>query len=96
MPLCKDKHGSRVVDAVWRHSEVAKKEELAEILLTNEEELTGDFYGQIILRNCNISHYKKKQAAWQEQQRVTEKKRQLFQDIIEDEQPAPKKVKRNK
>ena len=94
MALCKDKHGSRVVDVVWRQSEISKKEELAEILLTNEEELMGDFYGQIVLRNCNISHYKKKQASWQEQQRVMEKKRHLFEDIItEEEHPALKKVK---
>lgn len=82
--LCKDKHGSRVVDMLWKQSEVQRKQELAEQLITHEEELSVNYYGKIILRNCNISHYKKKQAVWQDAERATEKRRELFQDILED------------
>ena len=81
--LCKDKYGSRVVDILWRQSEVQQKQELAEQLIPHEEELSANYYGKIILRNCNISHYKKKQAAWQDVERATEKRRELFQDILE-------------
>ena len=83
--LCKDKHGSRVVDVLWRQSEVQRKQELAEQLIAREDELYANYYGNIILRNCNISHYKKKQTAWQDVERATEKRRELFQNIIEDE-----------
>ena len=82
--LCKDKHGSRVVDVLWRQSEVQRKQELAEQLIAHEDELFANYYGKIILRNCNISHYKKKQAVWQDVERAAERRRELFQDIIED------------
>ena len=82
--LCKDKHGSRVVDMLWKQSEVQHKQELAEQLMAHEDELSANYYGKIILRNCNISHYKKKQAVWQDAERATEKRRELFQDILED------------
>ena len=80
--LCKDKHGSRVIDVLWRQSEVQRKQELAEQLIAHEDELFANYYGKIILRNCNISHYKKKQAAWQDVERATERRRELFQDIL--------------
>lgn len=82
--LCKDRQGSRVVDVLWRQSEVQRKQELAEQLMAHEEELFANYYGKIVLRNCNISHYKKKQTAWQDVERATEKRRELFQDILED------------
>ena len=82
--LCKNKHGSRVVDVLWRQSEVQRKQELAEQLIAHEDELFANYYGKIILRNCNISHYKKKQAVWQDVERAAERRRELFQDIIED------------
>lgn len=72
------------MDALWRHCEVGRKEGLARELLAHEEELSEDFYGRIVLRNCNIAHFKKKQAAWQEVQEASDKRRQLFQDIISD------------
>ena len=58
------RHGSRVVEVVWRHSEVGCKQGLAQELLEHEEQLKEDFFGKIVLRNCNITHYKSKQAAW--------------------------------
>ena len=85
MVLCKDKHGSRVVDMFWRQSEVQRKQELAEQLIAYEDELFANYYGKIILRNCNISHYKKKQAVWQDVERAAERRRELFQDIVEDQ-----------
>ncbi len=80
--LSKDKHGSRVVDALWRNCEIVHKDQLAQSLLSCEEELSNEFYGQIVLRNCNIAHYKRKQDSWREEERVEDKKRALFEDII--------------
>lgn len=84
IPLCKDKHGSRVVDAVWRNCEVSKKEILAQELLSHENELSDDFYGQIVLRNCNIAHYRRKQAVYQEREKATEKTWEIFRDILDE------------
>ena len=80
--LCMDKYGSRVVDVLWRLSEVKKKEELATTLLSHEEELSSDFHGSIVLRNCNIAHFRKKQEGWVESQRAVNKRQAIFQDIL--------------
>ena len=90
--LCQDKHGSRVVDAVWKHCEVSKKGALASELLKHEDELTASFFGKIVLRNCNIAHYKRKQVAWQELQRAKDKKRELFRDITDSPASGRKKM----
>ena len=75
------------MDAIWRNSEVAVKERLAEELLTHEAELADDFYGRIIMRNCNIAHYRRKQSIWQKESAVT-KTQELFRGILEDESTA--------
>lgn len=80
--LCKDKHGSRVVDVVWQKCQVDRKEGIAAILLANEEELSADFHGGIVLRNCDIAHFRKKQAGWLEGQKAVSKRRELFEDIL--------------
>jgi hypothetical protein len=72
------------VDVVWRRSQVERKEEVAALLLAHEEELLADFHGGIVLRNCDIAHFKKKQTGWVEEQRAINKKREMFQDILED------------
>ena len=81
VPLCKDKHGSRVMDALWRSSDVTVKESLAERLIAHEAELTEDFYGRIVMRNCNVAHYRRKQAVWQEK---APNALELFEDILDD------------
>ena len=93
--LCKDKHGSRVVDTVWRNCEVSKKESLAQELLSHKHELLEDFYGRLVLRNCNIVRYRKKQeGGWQEKERASERMKELFRDILEE--PVEKKGKRKR
>lgn len=82
MLLCVDKHGSRVVDTIWEKSEMSKKEEIATLLLAHEEELGADFYGGIVLQNCQIAHFRKRQAGWLEEQRAKKKKREMFADIL--------------
>ena len=82
LPLCTDRSGSRVVDAVWRHCEVKRKNTIAKKMLVLEEKLASDFYGRIVLRNCNVAHYKKKQAVWQGDQRAVAHRRNLFRDIV--------------
>ena len=66
---------------LWRQSKVQQKQELAEQLIAHDELFTN-YYGKIILRNRNISHYKKKQAVWQDVERATERRRELFHDIL--------------
>ena len=72
------------MDAIWRNSEVTMKESLAEDLLVHEAELADDFYGRIVLRNCNVAHYRRKQAVWQQKATAVAKTRELFHDILDD------------
>ena len=72
------------MDALWRSSEVSLKESLAEELIAHEAELAEDFYGRIVMRNCNLSHYRRKQAMWQEKTVTAANARELFHDILED------------
>lgn len=82
---------------LWKLSQLAEKEEMAKQLLAHEEELSADFHGSIVLRNCNMAHFKKKQAGWLEQQRAADKKRELFQDLLEGpSQPAVDSVRNKK
>lgn len=60
--LCVNKHGSRVVDVLWRSSDVAKKEEITALLLAHEEQLAADFHGAIVLRNCSVACYWKQRS----------------------------------
>ncbi len=85
--LCTDKHGSRVIDGVWKNCEIGQKESLAQELLAHEDELISNFYGRIVLHNCNITHYKRKQVAWKERERGVAKRREEFRDILEDRHP---------
>lgn len=94
--LSKDRYGSRVVDAVWRNCEISRKDQLAQALLSAEKELSEDFHGQIVLSNCNIAHYKRKQDLWRDKERAAEKRRTLFEDIIGEDsvQSLPKKKRK--
>lgn len=64
---------------------MGQKESLVQELLTHEGSLGDSFYGRIVLRNCNVTHYKRKQAAWQSGQQAAERKRELFRDIVTDD-----------
>ena len=90
--LSKSKHGSRLVESVWRHCTVSQKEAIVSELLASEEELSADFYGKFVLRNVNASHFKRKQNVWQTQQEMAGKRRELFQDIIGDDSGIQEEV----
>lgn len=72
------------MDAIWRNSDVTVKDNLAEKLLVHNAELSDNFYGRIVLRNCNIGQYKRKRALWQKEGEATDKTQELFHEILED------------
>ena len=75
---------------------MATKESLVEELLKHEEELTADFYGRIVMRNCNVNHYKRRQVVWEKKMETVTSTRQLFRDILEDEPPCAAEIKKTK
>ena len=73
------------MDAVWRSSDISVKESLAEELMAHEEELADSFYGRIVMRNCNVAHYKRRQSVRDGAAAAATNTRKLFHDILEDE-----------
>ena len=83
MKLSKEKHGSRVVDCCWKHTEVKDKQLIANELLKGEKELADNYYGKFVLRNCNIEYYKKKGDLTEASFNSKEKVKKMFSDIID-------------
>lgn len=72
------------MDTIWRNSDVSTKENLAEKLLAHHAQLSDNFYGRIVLRNCNITHYRRKQTVWLGEEEVVDETRQLFHESLEE------------
>ena len=75
---------------------MSKKESLAQELLSHKHELSEDFYGRLVLRNCNIVHCRRKQGGWQEKERASERTRELFRDILEEPVEEGKRKRKRK
>ena len=81
--LSKEKHGSRVVDCCWKHTELKDKQLIVNELLKGEKELADNYYGKFVLRNCNIEYYKKKGDVTEGNFNSKEKVKKMFSDIID-------------
>ena len=52
-------------------------------LLAGEKELTDNYYGKFVMRNCNIEYYKKKGCLREGSYSSKEKVKRMFSDIVE-------------
>ncbi|PFX35048.1 nucleolar protein 9-like [Stylophora pistillata] len=93
--LACEKQGSHVVETCWRQAEVRYKEAITQELLFSEQQLNGNFYGRIVLRNCGVEHLKRKDKTWFEKEQKAVKKRKFLEEILEERQDIKhtKKVK---
>ncbi|XP_063902584.1 nucleolar protein 9-like [Zophobas morio] len=82
--LAMDKYGSRVLEAIWASADIAFKEFIADSLLGEEQQISSNMYGKIVMKKCNIDFYKRKKTAWLEKQEANQKKQELFKDILEE------------
>jgi hypothetical protein len=55
---------------------------IMEQLLKHEDRLRGSFFGRIIARNSNLEDYKRRQNDWIKQHESSEKKMEVFKDIL--------------
>lgn len=60
------------------------KEAITEELANSEQQLKGNLYGRIVLRNCGVEHFKRKDKTWHEREQKATKKRKLLEEILED------------
>ncbi|KAL6062626.1 hypothetical protein QOT17_012056 [Balamuthia mandrillaris] len=80
--LAAHKYGSHIVDSCYRNTTVEIKEMIAKELLAAEKELDKEHYGRMVLYNCKIGQYKLKQDVWLQNVAASQRKRQMFADIL--------------
>ncbi|KAF9142034.1 Nucleolar protein 9 [Mortierella sp. GBA39] len=82
--MAKDRYGGHTVDKCWAVSDIEMKEKIAAELLAHEQELSQNFHGKFILRNCKIDQFKRKREEWVEREKGIERKKDMFMDILGD------------
>jgi len=91
-----NRYGSHLVDKCWAVSDLKMKESIAEELLENERELNSNFHGKFVLRNCKIESFKRNRQEWIEHEHGLERKKQMFEELLNDDTPAQKKSSNKK
>ncbi|ORX54716.1 ARM repeat-containing protein [Piromyces finnis] len=86
-----NRYGSHLVDKCWAVSDLKMKESIAEELLESERELNSNFHGKFVLRNCKIESFKRNRQEWIEHENGLERKKQMFEELLNDDTPAQKK-----
>lgn len=76
------------MDAIWKQSSTKTKEVIAAELSKKESVLNNNNFGKFISTNCSLSLFKRAREDWNKLQKVDNKKKELFSDILE-----PKKRK---
>ena len=90
--LATNKYGSHIVDKCWSLVDLKIKEMIADELLKREDELKTNHYGRFVIRNCNLDYYKRKKPDWIDQERAFEKKKKMFEDVIQEDDDEKRPV----
>ena len=96
MKLSCDKQASHVVETCWSHVDKSHKELILQELLQDEHKLTKDFFGSKVIKKCGLEQFKRKKGNWNEREEKANKKRQMFDEILHEDESKKKKVKRMK
>lgn len=91
-----DKYGSRVLDNVWKVSDIEMKIIIATQLSQNKSELQQNIFGKHIVKTFGIKQFNERRNKWIEYQRQNENKRKIFQDIFSSDKDATKSKQRKK
>lgn len=62
--LACEKQSSHVVETCWRQAEVKHKEAITQELALSEQQLTSNFNGRTVSKNCGVEHFKRKDKTW--------------------------------
>lgn len=71
------------MDSCWKHSELKHKQFIVNELLLAEKELTENYYGKFVMRNCNVEYYKKRGCLGEGSYSSKEKVKKMFSDIVD-------------
>ena len=81
--LACDKFGSRVLEVIYKASEMEMKQKMVNVLASDESKLSANFYGRFVLRNCKVARYKEAGAeAWQQAEEASGKKKAQFEELF--------------
>ncbi|KAG6921352.1 NOP9 nucleolar protein [Chelydra serpentina] len=82
--LACNKHGSRVLDAIWSRATLPAKRQIAQELAEQEQQLRDDPFGHHLVRNFALTHFLTRRRDWDRHQEAEIKRRELFAEILED------------
>ena len=93
--------GAHVVESCFKSADITRKEKIATELLPVHQELLGDNNGKFVILNCKILQFNSKKETWLQNELQNQRKRKMFEDILEQEQQpttviAEKKHKKHK
>lgn len=77
-----DKYGSRVLENIWKLSDIVIKRTIASILVKNSDQLTANNYGKFILKKFDIKKFETRLEDWEQFQKTRSNKRKLFAGIV--------------
>merc|ERR1719336_3279025 len=96
LSLACGKHGSRTVDALWKHSGMKMKQTMAEELSAKLDILNSNKFGKFVAQKCYLQVFKRGKEDWRSVLDKEEKVENMFSDIlgdkIESETSVPVKV----
>ena len=83
------------MDSCWKYSELKDKRLIVDELLSGQKELTDNYYGKFVLRNCNVEYYKKRGRLREGSYSTKETVKRMFSDIIDTSKVSSKRKSRD-
>ena len=87
---------SHIVEKLYFAADMKNKEKIAQELMENEQKLAVDRIGKFILRTCKVRLYREKKEIWKSGVSKNTKKREMFDDILNDGEGDDAKKKGDK
>lgn len=85
------KHGSRTVDALWKHSGLKMKQAMAEELSSKLDILNSNKFGKFVAQKCYLQVFKRGKDDWRSLLDKEEKVEDMFSDILGNKNKKVKK-----
>ena len=87
------KHGSRTLDALWKHSGLKMKQTMAEELSAKLDILNSNKFGKFVAQKCYLQVFKRGKEDWRSLLDKEEKVEDMFSDILGNKNKDAKKEK---
>lgn len=94
--LACDKNGSRTLESIWKNVSIKQKTLIATCLCIREDRIRSDRFGFHIHRNFALFHFQKRRNDWLSIQQNDQRKRKMFHDVLDKDEPSKKKKKKFK